>query len=502
MPEPGRSLSTTVAVGTIWTIGLRVVDRTIGLISTVLLARLLMPQDFGLVAMAMAIVALLEALTTLGVESSLISHREPTKAHYDTAWTINFAVGTVTAAVLLLLAAPAAQFYDEPRILPVVCVVATFPLLAGLTNIGVVDFRRNLQFQRDFMIGALNKVVAFAATVPLAFLLRNYWALLAGMLVGRIAGLVQSYVMHPYRPRFSIAHLREQIQFSQWMLLGGLLVFLRTRLADFVLGKQLGAGALGLFNMGREIGTLPTSEIVAPINRAIFPGYAKIADDRVRLADGFFRVLGIIALVAIPAGAGLGVLSDLFVSVVLGARWLESAPIVTIISFFGVTMALQTNTGAVFMALRQPKLQALVHGCTVAALLPLLVVWSRHDGIRGAALAFAVSGIGSLLASYALAKQRLGVPYARFVAVLWRPVVGSIGMLAILRLANASTAPWFGSTAAQGLAKLIALVTVGAIVYLLLVAACWLATGRSKGAETELMDIVLPAVERFRARSR
>lgn len=487
MSDGGKSLTTSVALGTAWTIGLRLFERSIGLVSTIVLARLLAPRDFGVVAMAMAVVALLERLTALGVESSLISHRAPTREHYDTAWTLSCGIGLGIAALLFTLAAPAAKFYDEPDVRNVLYVVALFPLFSGLGNIGVVDFRRNLQFRRDFWVGALNKIVAFLVTVPLAFLLRNYWALLAGMLAGRVAALIQSYVVHPYRPRFSLAKIREQFAFSQWMLISGLLVFLRTRLSDLVLGKQLGAGALGLFNMGREIGTLPTGELVAPINRAIFPGYSKIANDRGRLAEGFFRVLAVIALLAIPAGAGLGALSELIVSVALGERWLPSAGVLAIMSFFGVTMALQTNTGAVFLALRRPKLQAAVHACTVAALVPLLLLWSDRYGIEGAAFAFATSGIGSLIASYILVARDLQVQMRRFVAALWRPIVGTAFMLLVVLM----TREWLGTLDWANAAALAVLVAAGAGTYMAIVGTCWLLAGRPRGAEVELYDLVV-----------
>ena len=159
--------------------------------------------------------------------------------------------------------------------------LAAVALAQGFENIGIVDFRKDFQYGRDFQLMLLKKLISFAVTMVLAYPLRSYWALLGGMVASRVMGVVLSYTMHPYRPRFDVSQIRSLMGFSQWIVLTRVIAYFGNRGPDFVLGRLLDAGSLGLFRVAREVATLPTSELLYPVMRAVFPGYAAVAHDRV-----------------------------------------------------------------------------------------------------------------------------------------------------------------------------------------------------------------------------
>ncbi len=148
-----------------------------------------MPEDFGIIAMAMIVVGLVEVFSYLGVDLALIQRKEPTRDYYDTAWTINILQGALLTIFLLLVAPLIGSFFNEPRVVPVVQVLAFRALAVGFENIGTVAFRKELDFAKDFRFGVLKKLLTFTVTVSLALWLQNYWAIVAGLAGAPLLGV-------------------------------------------------------------------------------------------------------------------------------------------------------------------------------------------------------------------------------------------------------------------------------------------------------------------------
>jgi O-antigen/teichoic acid export membrane protein len=475
-----------MAAGAAWMVLFKFVERGLGLISTLILVRLLVPDDFGVVAMAMSFVALLELLSAFGFDIALIQRRDATRAHYDTAWTFNALLSSVIALAMIALADRLAAFYDEPALATIVSVLAIGAFAQGFENIGTVAFRKELDFAREFRFQVGKKIAAFAVTIPLAFALRNYWALIAGIVVGRCAAVALSYWVHPYRPRFSLAARADLFQFSKWLLINNVLNFLRERISDVLIGRGSGARALGLYNISYEVANLPTTELVMPINRAVFPAYASMSGDATALRYGFASVIGVIALFAVPAGAGIAALADPLTAVLLGSRWSEAAPLIEILALFGVTMALQTNSYSAYLALGKPQLYTLASITFLCILVPAMFVLMQSFAMRGAALACLSAGLLSLPVNYAIVLRQLQLPLSALLRQLWRPAIAAAAMFATLRLL-VSALP----NSAGGLLDalmLVLLVGTGATVYFALITLLWFVCGRPEGAERATLD--------------
>src|ERR1700722_7876359 len=195
------SLQRHMVKGSAWAVAVRWAVRALGLVSTIILARLLMPADFGIVTMAMIVVGTLEIFSQTGQYQAIIRHPNPSREHYDTAWTIFIILCSILAA-LIFLAAPVADYYfHEPRAVLVVRILALKTFINGFENVGVVNFRRDLQFNKQFLFQVLPSVLSFFVTLGAAFLLRNYWALVIGILSQEFTSFLLSYALSPFRPR-------------------------------------------------------------------------------------------------------------------------------------------------------------------------------------------------------------------------------------------------------------------------------------------------------------
>ncbi len=205
--------------GSFWTVAMRWAIRLIGLGNTIILARLLSPADFGIVAMAMIFIGLLEMLNQTGQKQALIRLPYLTREHYDTAWTLSVLMGLAIGLIAFFLAPLTSIYFHDPRTIPVMQCLALRAAIGGIENIGPVAFRRDLEFRRTFLYGVYPKVASIIITVILAWIMRNYWALVYGILATQVALNILSYVMHPFRPRFSLSKLNDIWSYSIWTLL-------------------------------------------------------------------------------------------------------------------------------------------------------------------------------------------------------------------------------------------------------------------------------------------
>ena len=480
MSENG-SINKQIAKGAAWMVAFKMVDKSIGLVSTIVLARMLQPEDFGLVAMSMVLLSALNLLISFGFEVQLIQNRNAGRDQFDTAWTFTVIFSSVCGVLLACVALPASQFYREPRLEAIIYALAFGFALSGFSNIGTVAFRREMQFDREFKFLLGKRMSSLLVTIPLALWLQNYWALVIGQLSSTMLSVALSYYMSTYRPRFSLKSKLELFHTSKWLIINNLFGFLQNRSAPFLLARLSGAPAVGVFSIGMEISTLPSNELVAPINRAAFPGYAKAAHDLDKLRDTFLKVIASIALVAIPAGVGVAMVADLFVPAVLGWKWLDAIPLIQLLAVFGVINALQTNIPYVYLALGMAKRSTIIGSIQVTIYLAVLYPAISGWGAMGAAWASLGTAIVMIPVNQAMVAQCLGLNALQFCRELVRPLIAS-GAIAAAVLAVKSQLTLRQHSLDYTLALLLC-AAVGALVYVVVLYAVWRLWKRPNGAE-------------------
>lgn len=461
----------------------KLVERGIGLISTIILARLLVPGDFGLVALATAIIAIIELLGNFSFDIALIQRQDASRVHYDTAWTYKVIISTVSMVVLVLIAHSVAVFYSDLRLENIVYLLALSTFFQGFENIGVVAFRKELDFKKEFRYLIVKKLASFSVTVTLAVIYQSYWALVFGILSGNVFTVIISYLVHPYRPRLSLAAKKDLFNFSKWLFLNNIIFFLNNRSADFIIGKIAGAHTLGLFTVAYEISNLPTSELVAPINRAVFPGYAKISGQIESLREGFIKVMSVITLIAFPAGIGILAIADLLIPVFLGDKWLDAIPLIQIMAIFGIFMSITSNAGYVYIAIGKPRIITLLYGVYSVMLIMLLIFLSKQYGALGAAKALLSATAVLTPIALALVMHVLRISTIRIIGIIYRPLVSSLIMLVLIL--------WIKGILQINIYSELALcVLVGAAIYTIMIILLWSLAGKPQSGEKHVLDLL------------
>ena len=474
----------------------KLAERSLSLVSVVVLARLLVPADFGLVAMAMSIIGFIDIATTFGFDVALIQRPNPERRDYDTAWTLNLLIAAGCAITIAALAVPAATFYNEPRLPAVMLVLAGGWLLQGFENIGVVNFRRDMDFGREFRLLVSKKAVGFVVTISLALTLQSYWALVAGSVMSRLTGVLLSYWMHPFRPRFSLAATRQLFSFSSWLLLNNILLSTLHNIQLFFVGRVHGSQALGFYTVSHQVAFIPSSELIAPINRAVMPGYSRMATDVETLRSGFIDVISVILLIALPASLGLAAIADPLVRVVLGDKWLNAIPVIAVLAFSGAIGAMQSNNASAYLALGKQRVLMFVMTTQLIVLVPLMLLFGQAFGIVGVAYADLISAIAGLAVSYPVLFKTLKISVGSYSRAIWRPLLAAAAMGLIVRALGQQLAQ--GAVTLTPAWQLAVLVPTGVAIYVSTLAVLWLAVGKPVGAETMLLARLAEATSRFR----
>lgn len=495
MPTLGRK----IAQGAAWMVAARFTIRAIGLVSTVIIARLLKPSDFGLVSLSMAILASVDVFSNLSFDIALIKETNAERDDYDTVWTLTIVRGVFIAAIFAALAIPAAHFFNDPRMQWVMYAFAVSTVAEGFQNVGVVDFRKNLNFHQDFLFQIVGKFGAFVAAVGIAFLWRSYWALVCGIVVNRMTGVVLSYVMNDFRPRLCIRKWHDLFHFSKWLLVNNIINFFGGKCDVFVLGRLAGTQVVGFYEIAYEIANLPTGELVWPIQRALFPGYAKISEDRTSLVRSYVAGLSIMLLVALPAALGIVAVGPLLVEVFLGPNWRPAIPLLQVLSLAGAVRILQANAGSMLLALGKAREISLMSAIALAVLIPAVIVGALQGGALGVAwglVAVLIFGTTMLLT---VTMRVLSIALTTVLADIWR----TLAAVAVMTLSVTLLREWMGTidAAATHIGELLLLGACGAVTYAAVHLCLWSLSSCPDGPERTAIDFILGKGQKAAARA-
>jgi O-antigen/teichoic acid export membrane protein len=339
------------------------------------------------------------------------------------------------------------------------------------------------------------KLLGFMITMPLVFAWRNYWALVVGMVVGRACGVSLSYILHPFRPRFSLVAAKDLMNVTKWLLTQNLITFVRDRSSDFIIGRMIGSHALGVFTVSAEISNMPGTELVAPINRAILPAYVKLADDVPALGREYLSVMAMITLIAVPAVAGFAASSSFLVLLVLGPKWIEAAHLLQILAFYGILQVMQSNAYSAFLALNRHQVFVKINGLQVAILVPLMVAGTALYGLPGAAWGCVLTAAIILPITLMRVANLLQLHVKQLLRMLWRPAVAATVMYLAVRTFGPPV-PREPIEAVEAAFSLGVCIAIGVPVYVASVLLLWMAAGRPQGTAESWILANIPVVAR------
>ena len=390
--KPGDTLSQRAARGGIWITATRAIGEGLRLARVIILARMLSPDDFGMLGIALLALSALRSFTETGLTSALIQKKGNVNAYLNTAWTINGLRGTATCVILVMVAPYVAGFFNEPAATNIVRVIALSTLIQGWSNIGRIFFDKELDFGKKFIYEAGGTVVDFVVAISAALILRNVWALVFGSLAGQLVRFILSYLLHSYRPRLylDLAKGRELFGFGKWLFISSITTFLRSHGDDTFLGWLLGAATLGLYQMAYRISTWPTTMITSVVSQVAFPTYSKLQDNPERLKTAYLRSLQLTVAVAAPIVGGIFLMAPDFTRLFLTEKWMPMVSTLQVLSIWGLILSIAAPTGPLWLAIGKPHLPTYFHIAKLVLLAALIYPFTMWWGMLGTAIAVAV----------------------------------------------------------------------------------------------------------------
>ncbi len=409
------------------------------LLRMLVLARILSPDAFGLLAIALVPIGILLQASELGMVPALVQESAPERRHYDVAWTIGLARGALTAAVVFALAPWIAEFAGEPRAASITRVLALHPLLLAISSVRLADLQRALDFRPLAIVhlteAAANTVVAIALAPHV-----GVWALVAGMLAGSLGRCAVSYAVAPHLPRLDLhpKAARSLIRFGRWVFAAALLSTIGDALLRLVISRHVGAAELGIYYLGTRLTFLLGGTIVDVGSSVAFPIYARLREERDEAVRVFRAVLGATMALIAPAFGLLIALAPAIVAHVLGEHWQGTESVLRVLAAVCILSLFGDAAAPVWNGIGQPWRNALVESLQAAVL--LFGVWwlAPRIGAVGAALAW----IPAVLVTQVLT--------ARFLPRVLPGAMEGLGRLAAVVAVSALV----GAVAAAGIAAL------------------------------------------------
>jgi len=434
LARPGENLSESVVRGGFWVFSLRIAQQLFSLIRLVILARILAPHDFGLMGIALLTIATLETFSQTGFQQALIQKKDNIESYLNAAWTVLVLRGFILFAILYLIAPYAAVFFDAPEAKHIIQVIGLSFLLGAFTNIGVIYFQKELEFNKEFIYQFVGTLADFIVAVSAVLILRNVWALVFGLLAGNVARLIVSYLIHPYRPHLSsdLGKAKELFGFGKWIFGTSIITFLFNQGDDAFLGKILGVTALGFYQMAYRIGQVPATEFAKVISCVAFPAYSKLQDNFSKLKEGFLKILNITVISMIPLAGGIFILAPEFTKIFFGGKWMPMIPALRILVIAGMIRALVTTGGALFQGKGAPNRDFKMNLTRLLTMVITIYPLTLFFNMSGVALAVALGNFACIPIWFTETGKIVKTTFKDYLKIILPPFLGTVGMCLLL----------------------------------------------------------------------
>lgn len=464
----GQDLARGTVRGTLWNSATLGLSKGLLLISTVVLARVLVPAEFGLMALGLLFMAYLDALGDLGVGPAMIYRQSDSSRDATTAQIIAAVTGGALAVATVLSAPWIAGFFDEPRAGPIIRVLAIAFFVEMLSTVHESRLKKDLDFRKRFVPEVGKAFAKGTVSILLALLGFGVWSLVWGQVAGSVVGTLLYWRLAgwPLRLTFDPAVARELFRFGLPVTVLGVLGILIQNMDYLIIGRRLDATALGYYTIGFRLPELLIMNFCYVVSHALFPAYARLQRDRPALQAGFARTLRYVAVVTVPAGLGLAVVASDVVVVLFGEKWRPAIPVMQVLAVYALVYSLSFNVGDVYKATGRPGVLNVIGVAKVVVTAPIL--WfAASMGIVAVAVGMVIATVIMTIAELTVASRLLDARLPRMLAEYVPALAAGLVMLAgtvAVRHAMEGSGP---------VLRLAAALVAGATLYL---AALWLAS--------------------------
>lgn len=429
-----KDLSTKIGQATKWSAITEIASKLVAPLTNAVLARLLVPEAFGVVATLTMVITFAEIFTDAGFQKYLVQREfrndEELNLHTNIAFWTNIAFSLLTWGLIVLFVKPiAALVGSQGHELAIIVISADIPLVA-LSSIQMARFRRIFDFKKLFFMRIGVSMVPLVITVPAALILRSYWALVIGVLAKDLLGAVILTLNSPWKPsfQFEFSKLKHMLSYSVWIIIENISIWFSSNAGTFIIGSILGAYFLGLYKTGVNTITGYFNVISGAALPVLFSGLSRCQHDDLEFKKVFFQFQRIVAALVFPLGCGIYVYRELGTLILLGSQWIETADLL------GMRAAMQAfmivfsflNSEA-FRSKGKPKLSVIAQAIDIATMIPILY-WSASLGFDALVFWSCASCWILIFATSLLAHFALGISVFAVAKNVWPSLLSALIM--------------------------------------------------------------------------
>jgi O-antigen/teichoic acid export membrane protein len=461
--DGSASMRGRVLGGLAWTGSSQVVMQVIRMIVAVVLARLLAPDDYGLAAIALVFSSLVLVFSDMSIGAAIIQRKVITEDDRSTAFWFAVGSGVVFTVAGVAISGPLGAFYGQPQVASLCAVLSLSFVITSLATTHEALLLRDMKFKstEQRIMGAT--LAGAIAGLVVGFQTHDAWAIIAQELAMATTSTLLLWKLSPWHPRFRFSRdsLRHLFAFSAPLVAHRFLYYIHRNADNILIGRFVGAAALGAYSLAYNIMLVPFSRIAGPVQRVLAPAFARMQDEPQRIGDAWVRAVRLLGMCAIPALTGLIVVAPDFVQVVLGPKWSAAATLIQILAVVGMIQALQSISTDILQARgRTGTVLRFTVLFSVAHITGFVI--GLHWGVKGVAAAYAITSI--------LVEPVYLVLTARSISVSpWRPVLALRGVVeasVVMAVAVLATRMGLIDIGVPAFPRLVLCVIVGAAVFL------------------------------------
>lgn len=376
-----HDLSKQVVTATKWSTVTEIAAKLVSPISTMVLARLLAPDAFGVLVTATMVISFAEIFTDAGFQKYLIQHKFKSTDDLYRSTTVAFWSNLTLSLVIwfgiILFAEPIATLVGSEGHGDVIAVSCFCIPLAAFSSIQMALYKRNLDFKTLFLVRIIGVLIPLVVTIPLAYFTRSYWALIIGMIALNLSNAIILTIKSPWKPKwfYSFKLLKEMFSFTVWSMIEAVSIWLTGYVDIFIVGTMLNEHYLGIYRTSMSTVGQIMGLITAATTPVLFSSLSKLQDDDAGLKKMFFSFQKLVGILVIPLGVGIFLFQDLITTILLGNQWHEAAHFIGLWGLTSaVTIVLSHYCSELYRAKGKPKLSVLMQACHLCFLIPAIII--------------------------------------------------------------------------------------------------------------------------------
>lgn len=384
--------------GVSWLGAFRLFTRLLSFLRTIIVARILSPAQFGVYGIAALILSLIEILTETGINVFLVQNKDNIGKYINTAWIVSIIRGVLISSLIFSSSFFVSGFFKSPNALALLMLVSVVPFIRGFINPSIARFQKDLQFHKEFYYRSGIFLVETIVSIALVIIMKNPIALIYSLICGAIFEVIISLLFVKPVPvlKFSKKIFGEIISHGKWITGAGIFGYLFQNADNAVVGKILGTGALGIYDMAYSISTLPLSEVSDIAAKVTFPIYLRISDDKERLRRAYIRTILLTTALILPIILLFLLFPEQLILLFLGTNWIQAAGILRVLAIFSIFSILGSPTGALFYAVKKQKYLTVISIVSFAVMIVSIFPLINQFGLIGAGIAVILGSLATL----------------------------------------------------------------------------------------------------------